>query len=670
MDLLRLAGATLNQLPLDFAGNAARIKSMLDAARAAGVELLCLPELCLTGYGCEDQFFSLSTVKKADEALRELLPATRGITVAIGLPVYYYGAMCNAIALVQDGKLLGVNCKRVLPREGVHYEPRWFRPWPFGKVVDAVVAGVKVPMGDIRYRLGTLGVAIEICEEAWDSVPASAMHADAVDVIINPSASHFALGKYAKREHLVANSSRSMQVVYLYTNLVGLEAGRMIYDGGVLVATGGELVARGPRFGFADGTLTWIDINPELASLAKLKVKPVREPAIEQNPASLRDPEVNGADPRVVAKAHAGQGALAKKPGQTGGTAAVTMSREEEFLQAEMLGLFDYLRKSHAQGFVLSLSGGCDSSTCAVLVAHMVAAAIAALGVPGVNARLALNPPLPAGSDPRAAVHRLLTCIYQKTAHSGAVTESAARDVATAIGAAFHVADVEPMAEQYRTAAAKILGRALAWQGDDTALQNIQARSRAPLPWLIANVKNALFITTSNRSEGAVGYATMDGDTAGGLAPLAGIDKRFLRGWLAWAETNCQLGLGPIAALSAVNRQAPTAELRPPGAAQTDEADLMPYDVLERIERYLVRDRLGPDDILQTLAYDFPEIPPGTLTDYLNKFFRLWAQSQWKRERLAPGFHLDDASVDPKTWCRFPIFSAPYKAAFTDGKKN
>ncbi len=152
----------------------------------------------------------------------------------------------------------------------------------------------------------------------------------------------------------------------------------------------------------------------------------------------------------------------------------------------------------------------------------------------------------------------------------------------------------------------------------------------------------------------------MDGDTAGGLAPLGGIDKPFLRRWLVWAETTCPYGLGPIAALKLVNEQQPTAELRPPGARQTDEEDLMPYPVLERIERYLVRDRLGPDDILQMLAFDFSDIAAPLLRRYVEKFFRLWSINQWKRERYAPSFHLDDVSLDPKTWCRFPILSKPY----------
>jgi NAD+ synthase (glutamine-hydrolysing) len=174
---------------------------------------------------------------------------------------------------------------------------------------------------------------------------------------------------------------------------------------------------------------------------------------------------------------------------------------------------------------------------------------------------------------------------------------------------------------------------------------------------LLANVRGAILLTTSNRSEADVGYATMDGDTAGGLAPLGGIDKPFLRRWLRWAETACTSGLGPLAALGAVNALAPTAELRPQAYGQTDEADLMPYEVLERIERHVVRDRQAPADAEQLLAFDFPQLDPAALRAYLKKFLGLWAQSQWKRERLAPAFHLDDASVDPKTWCRYPILS-------------
>src|SRR3569832_2857875 len=123
----------------------------------------------------------------------------------------------------------------------------------------------------------------------------------------------------------------------------------------------------------------------------------------------------------------------------------------------------------------------------------------------------------------------------------------------------------------------RALGRPLGWATDDIALQNIQARVRSPGAWMIANLRNALLLSTSNRSEAAVGYATMDGDTSGGLSPIAGIDKAYLRRWLAWMESTGPLGIGPLPALRAINVQAPTAELRPAERKQTDEEDLMPY---------------------------------------------------------------------------------------------
>jgi NAD+ synthase (glutamine-hydrolysing) len=192
-------------------------------------------------------------------------------------------------------------------------------------------------------------------------------------------------------------------------------------------------------------------------------------------------------------------------------------------------------------------------------------------------------------------------------------------------------------------------------------LQNIQARSRSPGAWMLANLRNSLLLATSNRSEVAVGYATMDGDTSGGLSPLAGIDKAYLREWLRWMETVGPAELRPLPELHQVNAQAPTAELRPAAATQTDEGDLMPYTVLDRIERLAIGDKLLPLEIFQHLRLQCPEYGPEQLGLWITRFFRLWCRNQWKRERYAPGFHLDETSLDPKTWCRFPILSGGYE---------
>ena len=183
---------------------------------------------------------------------------------------------------------------------------------------------------------------------------------------------------------------------------------------------------------------------------------------------------------------------------------------------------------------------------------------------------------------------------------------------------------------------------------------------------MLTNLSGGLLLSTSNRSEAAVGYATMDGDTSGGLAPIAGIDKAFLRHWLCWLENR-----GPrlrdgtrlsLPELQAVTAQAPTAELRPPGAAQTDEADLMPYPLLDAIERLAIRDKLPPLEVWQLVRRDFPHYEAGSLAAWVERFYRLWSRNQWKRERLATSFHIETDSADPKTYRRFPVLSSALRS--------
>jgi NAD+ synthase (glutamine-hydrolysing) len=331
----------------------------------------------------------------------------------------------------------------------------------------------------------------------------------------------------------------------------------------------------------------------------------------------------------------------------------------EEFTRAVSLGLFDYLRKSRSRGFVVSLSGGVDSAAVCVLVWAMVRFAMAELKQEGVEH--ALGRPFPPDSKPNDLVHQLLTTVYQGTENSSDVTRNAARSVATAIGADHIEWNIDRLVSEYHQLIEKAIGRDLKWSTDDIALQNVQARTRSPGVWMLANLKQALLLATSNRSESAVGYTTMDGDTSGGLAPLAGIDKAFLQRWLRWMEKEGPIGLGAISALSCVNQQLPTAELRPAASRQTDEDDLMPYPALDKIERLAIRDKLAPLEVVKHLRVVYPDHELSQLADWTIKFFRLWSRNQWKRERFAPSFHLDDVNLDPKSWCRFPILSGGFE---------
>jgi NAD+ synthetase len=679
-------------------------------------------------------FFSAGVQRAALDAVQQLIPDTKGLFTCFGLPLFYEGAVYNAVAVACDGRLLGFVAKQHLAGDGIHYEPRWFRRWPADVVGGIEVGGREYPIGDLLFECGGVRIGFEICRDAWVADRTGARLAQrGADVLLNPSASHFAFAKQEIRERFVLEGSRAFCVSYAYCNLLGNEAGRSIYDGGTLIAMGGKMLARGPRFSFADWLLTtavvdvdstrrakaesYLDTNPRPAAASEsglvetaFEFPVVNEPTGRAtnvsgccthdrapSPGALPEGEVSRSGFKTLPLPPGegwGEGELAnnKAPSPRHGespaatcplpkgegceTASRTVpghpawetgpyKKEEEFARSVSLALFDYLRKSHAQGFVVSLSGGADSTTVAVLVYLFARLGGLELGFEKLAEKLSHIKSL--GTAPKKndasedIVHHLLTCVYQSTRNSGAQTFEAAKAAAEAAGAQFLKWSVDANVDEYVRTVAEATGRELTWDEHDLALQNIQARARGPGVWLLANLRGALLLTTSNRSEAAVGYATMDGDTCGGLAPIAGIDKAFLLDWLKWMEKTGPAGVGPLPALSVVNNLKPTAELRPPAADQTDEADLMPYRLLDAIERAAIRDKLLPVDVFQVVRAQFPQYETAQIGMWVERFFRLWCRNQWKRERYAPSFHLDDENLDPKTWCRFPILSSGFE---------
>lgn len=614
--MLTVAGATLNQVPIDWEGNVSRIYEAIRQAQNQGVDILCLPELCITGYGCEDLFLSDWVYTKSLELLLDIVQACRDITVAVSLPVKYRGKNYDTACLIHNQQILGFTAKQFLANDGVHYEPRWFTPWPAYEQGQIEVYGEVYNFGDLVYEVHGIKVAFEICEDAWreELRPGWIHKTHGVNLVLNPSASHFAFGKTSIRERLAVQGSQDFNCTYVFTNMLGNEAGRMVYDGEILIAQQGKLLKKNNRLSFEDLNLLTCQID-------------------------FDDPANSETAPNTD-----------------------EYDQEVEFAKAESLALFDYLRKSHSKGFVLSLSGGADSSCCAVLVSEMVRRGVRELGTKRFLQKLnmpQLAEQLEEGQSEqiifRRLLKKLLITAYQGTINSSDQTRQAAQTLADSLGATFHEWKIDSEVGGYTQKIEEALRRDLTWEQDDITLQNVQARARNPAIWMLANIHNALLLTTSNRSEGDVGYTTMDGDTSGSIAPIAGVDKHFLIQWLRWAEEALDYpGLHPVNGLQ------PTAELRPLEQSQTDETDLMPFSVLVEIERLAIRDRHGPLEVFQIMKRE-EELEEATLKAYITKFFRLWSRNQWKRERIAPSFHMDDFNVDPRSWCRFPILSGGYK---------
>jgi NAD+ synthase (glutamine-hydrolysing) len=586
---------------MDWKGNLENIYQAISDARSQSVDILCLPELSITGYGCEDMFLSEWLPATALEKLATILPWTSGITVTIGLPYRLQHNTYNTIAIVSDQKVVGFYAKHNLANDGVHYEHRWFSSWPYYSVQTIDFLGENVPFGAIDLEIQGVKTGLEICEDAWrEDRPACNLVKKGIELILNPSASHFAFGKEEFRENLVIDSSRQFNCVYLYTNLLGNEAGRMIYDGDILIAQQGKLIGHNRRLSFKSFNILHVDVDFG-----------------------------NGDSTTDIREDFA--------------------NKYEEFGQVVPLALFDYVRKSKSKGFVLSLSGGADSGTIAMMVYRMVMLGIEELGVGPFCHKLGLD----LKENAQQILKSFFTTAYQGTVNSSKETREAARYLAEYIGSTHYDWDIDKEIQQYTETVERALERKLSWETDDIALQNIQSRARSPIIWMVANIKNALLLTTSNRSEGDVGYATMDGDTSGSISPIAAVDKYFILKWMQYAEK--ELG---HTGFTKINQLQPTAELRPLEQKQTDEDDLMPYEALVSIEREAIRNRKSPSGVYNVLQERYND---EQLKEWIKKFYQLWSRNQWKRERIAPSFHVDDFNVDPRTWCRFPILSSGFR---------
>ena len=164
---MKIGAASLNQTPFDWETNKSNIVEAIGMAKQQGINLLCLPEMCITGYGCEDMFLHSWVAEKSLSILLEILPTTKNISTILGLPVQFQNKIYNVVCLIEDGRILGFQAKQNLPKDGVHYEFRWFEPWQANHVESIEVNNKSYPFGDKTYFVNGKSVGFEICEDAW-----------------------------------------------------------------------------------------------------------------------------------------------------------------------------------------------------------------------------------------------------------------------------------------------------------------------------------------------------------------------------------------------------------------------------------------------------------------------------------------------------------------------
>ncbi|MFN5530797.1 MAG: NAD+ synthase [Planctomycetaceae bacterium] len=538
---MRIALAQLNPVVGDLAGNSERLLDMVRQASAFQPHLLVAPELFLSGYPPKDLLLRHGFVEACDRAVDDLatrLPPSLGLLVGHpthrGVPRGYSG---NAASLIAGGRVQETILKCLLPNYDVFDERRYFVP--------AKRAYCRVFQ---KRRLG-----VHICEDAWFREPGTTYHlpperhpdpvqqlADGeAELFINLSASPFEIDKPQRRIELCQRHVSRHGRPFLFVNQVGGNDD-LVFDGNSLAMDAtGRVVAQ---------------LRPFAEDLGVFEL---------QAGGRLRRLTDHGA--------------------------AAPREREADLLDALVLGLRDYARKSGFTDCVLGLSGGIDSA---------VAAAVAAR---------ALGP---------ERVHGLALPSRHSSEHSLAD----ARVLAERLGIDLEVVPIDAMHRAYEQAAS--VGADLASQPGGLADQNLQARIRGACVMTRSNRHGWLALATGNKSELAVGYCTLYGDMAGGFAVLADLFKRDVYALARYLNQQAGKDLIPESSLT----KAPSAELAP---NQFDQDTLPPYPVLDAILEGLVEQELSVAELAQ-------QFPLETVR---------WVQSrvdrnEFKRRQMAPGIKL------------------------------
>lgn len=616
--------ASFKTTSLDVTGNTEIMLQQCQQAAAQGKTCIVFPELCVTGHDCGEMFANRYFIAAAAEAVQKLVGALpENLTAGFGCALEGSDhRIYNTWVLATRGSVQAVT---VLPPEGSN--ARYFAApaadlsfvFADGSAVSAVAAG-EVMHAEVQEGTGTDYVPVCVIYPTTQQAVNGTHPADAAQLdgglLVLPQVLPYEEGTQCERENITLSASIAFpQTVVAAVNSKGNEGGSYIYDGICVLAAEGKLIASSQACSFSKSSLT--DSRTPVCSAP---------------------------------------------------------FRFDEMLKAVALGVYDYMHRTRSKGFVVSMSGGADSALCSTVSTLAQLYALTEMGAEAYVADLAqcgvqVKPFAGSLTDGKAVLSyikeevmpHLLTTVYQGSDNSSDITRTAAREVAHALGSSHFEWSISRAVAVYTELCNSLTpGKPMTWEHDDLTLQNIQARARLPGIWMVANREGKLLLATSNLSEAVVGYCTMDGDTAGGLSPIAGIGKSVVRQINKHLETTgvhiTDDIVFTIPEMSYVNAQAPTAELRP-GGKQTDEGDLMPYVILDFIRRAFAVDRLSPVLILRQLQQNFAGFDKETLKGFVKRYFKLHVASQWKREREATGFHIEKDDASPKGYWSFPMFA-------------
>jgi NAD+ synthase (glutamine-hydrolysing) len=562
MERLRLAGAQLNQVVGDIDGNVERILAAYREAAGAGAHLAVFPELAVTGYMPEDLVFKPDFLAASQAGIERVAEGTGACAAVVGFVEPTPAGPANAAALCHKGRILATYRKVLLPNYSVFDEERYFVP------------GHEVLLADF----GKVTVAVTICEDLWFPWgPMASAAAAGAEVVLSINGSPYRLGRQRRLEEMLATRAADHGTHLFYVNRVGGQD-ELVYQGESLyVDPQGRVRARAAAF---EEDLLLVDLTLEEGATARLADRPRRTPAA----GVAGDPHPNLAVRRVQVADRLPDPGVPVAPRLT-----PRPPDEEEVYRALVCATRDYVTKNGFRAVHVGLSGGIDSSLVATIAAD------------------ALGP-------------ERVTGVAMPSSFSSEGSLRDARALAANLGIELLTLPIHEPVDGFAAA----LKEPFAGTEPGVAEENIQARVRGTLLMSLSNKFGTMVLTTGNKSEMAVGYATLYGDMAGGFAVIRDVPKTLVYALARWRNQRAVQDGGGELIPQAVLDKPPSAELRP---GQLDTDSLPPYEILDPILERYIEDDASIDELL-TEGFD---------RDTVEQVIRLVDGAEYKRRQAPPG---------------------------------
>ena len=619
---IKVAAGTPKIRVADCRYNAEQIFTMMREADKQGVKVLCLPELCLTGYTCGDLFLQDTLLCGAEEGLQTILEATRNLDMVtvLGLPVRckWDNKLYNCAAVIQSGEILGLVPKTYLPNYGEFYEQRWFASGAgvetsvdlCGETVDMDAAGLFA-----CETVPNLVLGVEICEDLWATEPPSARLArGGATVILNLSASNELVGKSGYRRNLVVGQSGRLVCGYVYADAgEGESTTDLVFTGHNMIAENGALLAERR---FATGlTISEIDVD-RLAYERRRMTTFNGQRQADLWRASFSLPLEETRLTRAVSPAPF-----------VPADAEDRAERCNEILKIAALGLKKRLEHTGARTAVVGLSGGLDST----LASLITAVAMKLLDRPASDI-IAVTMPCFGTTDR---------------------TRDNAVELAERLGATLKRIDIGSAVKVHF----KDIGQSM--EDHSVTFENGQARERTQVLMDIANQNGGLVIGTGDLSELALGWATYNGDHMSMYGVNAGIPKTLVRHLVAFVSDDKGSEDPRLSAVLDDILDTPVSpELLPAieGKISQKTEDLVgPYELHDFFLYYAIRWGFPPRKVFRLAEHALGRTyDRATILKWLNSFYRRFFTQQFKRSCLPDGPKVGSVTLSPRGDWRMP----------------